>query len=490
MTMEPAIMTSVVDYIYTGEIELTIDNVESLVSACDVLQLDGLKAGCEEFMMSQIDLTNCVGFFRCAALYGLHNVQRKAKELMLAEFKTVAFSDQFKQLSCSELIEHIKDDAVCVDDEDVVVECVLDWVRHDIPKRKSSFETILEYVRLPHCTAPYLRHMKDTCDLLTPKCVEYLHEATSFQADPVHQHQIYSRRDNLKMKFRLLVVGGLTCSEKHPCVANNVCQFYNEDTSCWEALTEMPPSFGLLYSVCYLGRSLLLTGGSKGSVAVDQCWLYDLATKKWEAMPPLIAARYFHRSVSLGGCAYVVGGKGVGDKAVGSIECLNLRRRQWSAMGEIPQAVRNPAVATSGNKVFVFGGRDAQVVDLCCTQVLDTTRDKWSTRSDSPEMCELSAAITLNDVMYMVGGGKRTCLKYDAATDSWTRLSRPRESHSNASAVVWRGCILVAGGGDPNPESSVIEQYDPLTDTWSQWKSELNGKLECHNMLNVDLYDV
>ena len=273
-------------------------------------------------------------------------------------------------------------------------------------------------------------------------------------------------------------------------MANNVCQFYNEDTSCWETLTEMPPSVGRLYSVCYLGRSLLLTGGVKGGAVLNQCWLCDLDKKKWEAMPPLITGRRYHRSVSLGDCVYVVGGEVVGDNNVlASVECFNLKRRQWSAMPDLPRAVTAAMVATYGNKVFVFGGRDAQNVNLCCTQVLDTTRGQWSTRSDSPEVCSLGAAVTLNDVIYVVGGHKRTCLKYSPATDIWTRLSQPREKHANAPAVVWRGCILVSGGG-PKQSSSVIEHYDPLTDTWSDWKSELSMKLCTHDMFNVDFSDV
>ena len=233
-------------------------------------------------------------------------------------------------------------------------------------------------------------------------------------------------------------------------------------------------------------RSLLLTGGTKRGAALNQCWLYDLVTRKWEAMPPLSTARWYHRSVSLGDSVYVVGGKGVGNKVLASVECFNVKRRQWSAMPDLPRAVTAAMVVTYGNKVFVFGGQD---VDLCCTQVLDTTRGQWSTRSDSPKVCSLGAAVTLNDVMYVVGGFTRTCLKYIPATDTWTRLSQPREEHGNAPAVVWRGCVLVAGGG-PTPMSSVIEQYDPLTDTWSRWKSELNMKLLSHDMFNVDFYDV
>ena len=495
LTMEPEILSSIVDYIYSGEIELTVDNVESIVKASDILQLDALKASCEDFMMTQVDVTNCCSFHRLSQLYQLHKVLRKAKGLMLAEFKAVAFGDQFKELSCSELIDLINDDDVNVDDEDVVVQCVLDWVNHDAVKRKSSLEAVLERTRLPFCTPKYLCHMKSTCDMLTHKCVEYLDEAVRFQVDPAHQHEVSScrtqPRTHFNVKPRLLVVGGLTCSQEDPFVKKNLCQFYDEDTSRWEKLTEMPPSVGWFYSVCCVGRSLLLTGGITEDEAANQCWLYDLATKKWEAMPPLNTARFCHRSVSMGDCVYVVGGLGVVDNNVlASVECFNVKRRQWSAMPDLPRAVMAVMVVTYGNSVFVFGGRDEQNVALSCTQVLDTTRGQWTTRSDSPEACNVGAAVTFNDFVYVVGGGYNTCLQYNPATDTWKRLSQPRGKHANAPAVVWRGCILVAGGGGPNSESSVIEQYDPVTDTWSDWRSELGMKLEGRDMLNVDLYDV
>ena len=272
MTMEPAIMTSVIDYIYTGEIELTIDNVKSLVEACDILQLDGLKAACEDFMTSLVDLTNCVKLHRFAASFRLDKVQRKAKGLMVVEFKTVAFTDQFKEMSCNELVEIIKDDDIPVEDEDLVVESVVEWVRHDLEGRKASFETILEHTRLPFCSSHYLQQMHDLDDLLTPTCLKYLNEASKFQKDIAHQHEVFSCRTQPRIHFdvkrRLVVAGGVTCSEDNQNVENNVCQIHNEDTSCWETLTEMLPSVGMVYSVCYLGRSLLLTGGYKGGAVL------------------------------------------------------------------------------------------------------------------------------------------------------------------------------------------------------------------------------
>ena len=242
-------------------------------------------------------------------------------------------------------------------------------MRHDIDTRKSSFEKIIEHVRLPYCRTNYLRHMKYTGDLMTPRCFEYLHKATLFQADTVHQHEMTScrtlPRTNVRMKSCLLVVGGLTCVQGQNDKVVKDCQYYREDTSCWALLTELPQSVDRLYDVCRVDRGLLLTGGTKSGVVMDKCWLFDLATKKWQATTPLITARWYHRSVSLDDCVYVVGGKGVGHNVLASIECLNVKRQQWSSLPEMSKAVFAPAVVTYSNKIFVFGGRYAQNKDLC-----------------------------------------------------------------------------------------------------------------------------
>ena len=491
LTMEPEILRSVVDYIYTGQIELRVDNVEDLVKSADVLSLECLKTTCADFMISQVDPHNCFQLCRFSTLYRLDQLQKVTRQFICAEFKTVAFNAEFKELTSSELIEFIKDDAVNVADEDVVFEAVIGWIRHDIDKRRSSFEEIMEYVRLPFCSNSCLWEVKDIYDLLTPKCFEYLHEAMAFQKDLAHRERISSCRTlpraNYHMKSCLLVVGGLTVTASG-CFDDERCEYYKEDTNCWESLGDLPWYVGRFYNVCRVDGGLLLTGGLKKNDALKQCWLYDVVTKKWESMPPMITARSFHRSVSLRDCVYVVGGKGGGvNNGLASVECLNLRRRQWSAVADMPQAVSCPMVATFGNRVFVFGGRDAQKTPLRCTQVLDTTRDSWSTQSDIPDVCDIGVAVTLNDSIYVVGGFRRSCLKYNPASDSWTRLSRPQLAHGHAPAVGWRGSILVAGGHDPKVSSSTIEAYDPPTDTWTICDIAVNAKLSCHCVFTIDL---
>ena len=491
LNMKPEILTAIVDYIYTGEIELTVDNVESLVKACDVLQLDTLKTACESFMLKQVEPANCVGFFQFAASYHLDELQQKPRRMMRSEFKIVASTDDFKKLSCNELIGFIKDDKVNVASEDVVFDAVLGWIRHDPGNRKSSLEKILETVRLPFCTSDRLQHMTDTCALFTRKCFEYLHEAMAFQAASVHRHEISScrtvPRNNVRMKSCLLTVGGVTPSEDVD-VKHYLCEYYEKDTSCWKSLTTLPQSVGYLDSVCYTDRGLVVTGGGKGG-AMDLCLLFDVATKKWEEMPPLITERYNHRSVSLGDCIYVVGGKDVDKKTLASVECLKVKSRQWSRLPDMAHAVCLPVIATYRNKLFVFGGRDGSSKNRRCTQVFDVTQNKWSSLSPMPVECHHGAAVTLNDSIYVVGGFSKTCQKYDPATDVWTRLSQPQQKHGYAPAVVWRGSILLAAGDGAEQNPSAVEHFNPVTNTWSDSNiAQLKESLACHYMFNVDLY--
>ncbi|KAI0242679.1 hypothetical protein LSAT2_011753, partial [Lamellibrachia satsuma] len=60
LKVDSATLAGVVDYLYSAEIELTVDNVQRLVEASDLLQLEDLKAACEKFMLKWVEAANCI----------------------------------------------------------------------------------------------------------------------------------------------------------------------------------------------------------------------------------------------------------------------------------------------------------------------------------------------------------------------------------------------------------------------------------------------
>ncbi|KAK2189946.1 hypothetical protein NP493_92g00030 [Ridgeia piscesae] len=122
--------------------------------------------------------------------------------------------------------------------------------------------------------------------------------------------------------------------------------------------------------------------------------------------------------------------------------------KKWEEMAPPITARYYHRSVSLGGSVYVVGG-------------------KRCTLSDMPMKCSCGVAVTLNDFIFVVRGFSRTCLKYDPASDARTRLNRPRQGHGNASAVVWRGSILLAAGNDIGRNPSSVELFDPLTNIWS-----------------------
>ncbi|XP_029348144.1 kelch-like protein 2 [Acyrthosiphon pisum] len=68
--LDSTILQLLVDYIYTGEIMVTKENVQALLPAANVLQLDYVNEVCAEFLQKQLDSSNCLGI---KAFADLHN---------------------------------------------------------------------------------------------------------------------------------------------------------------------------------------------------------------------------------------------------------------------------------------------------------------------------------------------------------------------------------------------------------------------------------
>jgi len=54
-------MRLVLDYIYTGRVELNSETVQNLLSAANLFQLKGLRDGCADYMEQKIEIDNCIG---------------------------------------------------------------------------------------------------------------------------------------------------------------------------------------------------------------------------------------------------------------------------------------------------------------------------------------------------------------------------------------------------------------------------------------------
>ena len=149
-----------IDFAYTGEITLTLDNIETLIETANFLAVEPVIKACSDFMQTNITAENCIGICNCAELYSLKDLKSFAFEYALKHFADVVKSDElanlpiddFKALIGSEDIMILKDDVLQVPEkqEHIILKSVLSYVEANDLAQSPDFLDILKLVRLPH----------------------------------------------------------------------------------------------------------------------------------------------------------------------------------------------------------------------------------------------------------------------------------------------------------------------------------------------------
>ena len=450
-------LESIVSYIYSGRVALTVDKTEKLIPASVSLMLPELTKVCKDFLHHSIsqDTSACIDIHRIARANSLTDLAEKAWQVMLKKFQEVSQLDSFKKMSKNDLQEYIRDEGLSIVSEDPVFEAVVTWVRHDVDSRKSSFENLIENVKLSSCTPHFLGEVVKREPLMkTMSCFERLADALYHQMPSHLRHQGTARAGYSGNMANTLIA---VYEDQYWTLKNGKTEWFRQGSSLGKQLGYR--------SACMTGDGIAVTGGSSDNKGSKQCWRITFPELNWVTMPDLNVARYHHATVCVGKKVYVLGGWD--GKALSSVEYLDEQNGSWEVAEDMPSKLHVHAAVSWKQFVYVFGGYTENNSSQA-TFILDTTSTKWSRKADMPGSCRRGSSVVCRDRIYVLGGRENCCMSYDPNLDGWKTHSKPTENHILSSAMVWKDWILLCGG-----RTSVIEQYNPDTDTWSEWKHQL-----------------
>ena len=98
-----AIMKQLIDYCYTSCVEVREDNVQALLTAAGVLQLEWVQEVACEFLKHRLEATNCLGIAALADTYSYPELGLAARSVALEHFQEVVDEPEFLQLPAAEL---------------------------------------------------------------------------------------------------------------------------------------------------------------------------------------------------------------------------------------------------------------------------------------------------------------------------------------------------------------------------------------------------
>ena len=120
-----AVMEDVLEFIYTGSVEVTQENCKDLIAAANYLLIPGLKKLSGQFVEQQITKSNCISTFYFAEMYQCDELITNTRKFIHANFASVAEMDEFLNLEVKEVERWISSDEISVAVEADVFKIVL-----------------------------------------------------------------------------------------------------------------------------------------------------------------------------------------------------------------------------------------------------------------------------------------------------------------------------------------------------------------------------
>ena len=147
--VEPDAFDAILKLLYTGQIRVTTENVQSVLTAASIFQIEHLKTACAGFLKKQLAPFNCLGIKAFAEVHGCSKLVEEAVKFSISRFTEVAACDEFSVLSTDDVVELLSRDDLKVHSEEDVFDAAVRWVGYDLSKRAQLMPKLLAQVRLP-----------------------------------------------------------------------------------------------------------------------------------------------------------------------------------------------------------------------------------------------------------------------------------------------------------------------------------------------------
>ncbi|XP_078486239.1 kelch-like protein 12 [Ciona intestinalis] len=134
-----------VDFMYTGKININTNNVCDFLAVSDFLQMPSVRKLCIEYLLTTITLQNCFTIQALADRYTIPKLTEKFNNFVVENYQEVVSGDQFKKLSKNYVIKLLQSTNDKVS-SDLVYTAVMNWVKFDLASNESYLSEVIKFV--------------------------------------------------------------------------------------------------------------------------------------------------------------------------------------------------------------------------------------------------------------------------------------------------------------------------------------------------------
>ncbi|EHH49454.1 hypothetical protein EGM_00101 [Macaca fascicularis] len=513
--IDPQALDQLVQFAYTAEIVVGEGNVQTLLPAASLLQLNGVRDACCKFLLSQLDPSNCLGIRGFADAHSCSDLLKAAHRYVLQHFVDVAKTEEFmllplKQASSGlpgptgpspdlrsedlhpQVLELVSSDSLNVPSEEEVYRAVLSWVKHDVDARRQHVPRVrpgpggshsiqegmqvaegllMKCVRLPLLSRDFLLGHVDAESLVRhhPDCKDLLIEALKFHLLPEQRGVLGTSRTRPRRcegagpVLLLFAVGGWSLFAIH-----GDCEAYDTRTDRWHVVASMSTRRARV-GVAAVGNRLYAVGGYDGTSDLATVESYDPVTNTWQPEVSMGTRRSCLGVAALHGLLYSAGGYD-GASCLNSAERYDPLTGTWTSVAAMSTRRRYVRVATLDGNLYAVGGYDSSS-HLATVEKYEPQVNAWSSVASMLSRRSSAGVAVLEGALYVAGGNDGTsCLnsveRYSPKAGAWESVAPMNIRRSTHDLVAMDGWLYAVGGNDGSSSLNSIEKYNPRTNKW------------------------
>ncbi|CAF0862241.1 unnamed protein product [Didymodactylos carnosus] len=472
--VDESAMDLLIEFCYSSTILVDEKNVQTLLPAACILQIQEVQDTCCEFLKAQLDPSNCLGIRAFADTHSCRELLKIADRYTQHNFNEVKESEEFLFLPVNQLIDIISSDELNMTSEEDVFNAVMHWIQCNTEQRKQYLSQALEHVRLPLMNARFLVNTVSSHPLIRSDqtCRDLVDEAKDYLLLPQERLNMQGPRTRPRKPIKpgevLFAVGGWCSGDAIASV-----EMYDPQTNEWRAVAQMSKRrCGV--GVAVLNNLLYAVGGHDGTSYLNSVERFDPQTNQWSSeVSPTSSCRTSVGVAVLDGCLFAVGGQD-GTSCLNLVEKYDPTLQRWIRVTSMCTKRLGVAVAVLDGYLYAIGGSDGQC-PLSTVERYDPKMSKWSAVASMTTRRKHLGCAVYNGYIYAVGGRDdatelSTAERYNPKTNQWSAVVAMNSRRSGVGLAVVNGHLMAIGGFDGSAYLKSVELYDSEQNSW-----KLNG---------------
>ncbi|XP_048370604.1 kelch-like protein 22 isoform X2 [Sphaerodactylus townsendi] len=489
-------MCKILNFIYTSELELSLNNVQEILTAACHLQIPDVIKFCCDFLMSWVDDENILDVYRLAELFDLSHLSEQLDSYILKNFVTFSKTQMYRQLPLEKVYTLLSSNFLEVTSENEVYEGAL--LYHYTPEQVETDQVslmeppkLLETVRFPLMEIQILQRLHDKLSQCPLK--ETVASALMYHKNECLQPMLQNMHTQLRSPFQCVVgFGGMHSTPST--VLSNQAKYLNPLSSEWRHFAAAQSRKMSNQGIAVLNNFVYLIGGDnnvRGFRAEFRCWRYDPRHNKWFQIQSLQQEHADLCVCVVDEYIYAVAGRDYHED-LREVERYNPITNIWEYVAPLKKEVYAHAGATLEGKMYITCGRRGEdyLKELHC---YDPVTDRWESLADGPVRRAWHGMAALLGRLYVIGGSNNdsgyrrdvhlvAC--YTPSTGQWTSVRPLPVGHGEPGIAVLRHKVYVLGGRSHNRgiRMDYVHIYDAERDDWEEGpplEEDISGMAAC-----------